>query len=77
MSTKRITVTIDDNIYNLLKSKPNISRFVQQAITEMIAEQKVDKIADRVKREVIKDDDFQYQVKTTVENYLEERRNDY
>ena len=76
MHTKkvRLSVTVDESIYNLFKHKPNVSRYVQEVLREALAEEQKDNIATRVTETVKRDPDFIRFIKVTCDEYMQERQ---
>jgi CRISPR/Cas system-associated endoribonuclease Cas2 len=75
MHTKkvRLSVTVDESLYNLFKHKPNISRYIQEVLREALAEEQKDSIAKRVTEVVKRDPDFIRFIKVTCDEYVQER----
>lgn len=63
MSKVKLSITIDDTIYNMFKHKPNISRYIQEVLREELIEQQRDSIASRLVNQLNSDDDFKRLVK--------------
>lgn len=70
----KLSVSIDDSLYNMIKHRPNISRYIQEVLREHLAEEQKDNITKRVSQAMQKDDDFIRFVKATCDEYMEERR---
>lgn len=77
MSKVKLSITIDDTIYNMFKHKPNISRYIQEVLREELIEQQRDSIASRLVNQLNSDDDFKRLVKNLCHDYMEERKNGY
>lgn len=73
----KLSITIDDTIYNMFKHKPNISRYIQEVLREELIEQQRDSIASRLANQLKNDDDFKRSVKGLCHDYMEERKNGY
>ena len=74
MSKVKLSITIDESIYNLFKHKPNTSRYIQEVLREALAEEQKDNIAIRVTNVVKQDPDFIRFIKVTCDEYMQERR---
>ena len=74
MSKVKLSISIEDSLYNMIKHKPNISRYIQEVLREYLAEEQKDNIAKRVSAAVQKDDDFIRFIKVTCDEYMNERR---
>lgn len=74
MSKVKLSISIDDSIYNMFKHKPNISRYIQEVLREDLIEKQRDTIAKRLTGQLKTDDDFMRMVKGFCHDYMEERR---
>lgn len=74
MSKVKLSVSIDESIFNMFKHKPNISRYIQEVLREDLIEKQRDTIAKRLVEQLKQDNDFIRSVKDICHDYMEERQ---